>query len=203
MAAAPGDFPHNVAPILHRSCAPCHHPGGPAPFSLLTYKDAAKHAAQVAAVTRFGRRFGAGICTYAVIRPPKICRECSTRWFEGGSSITGVSPVYAQPVDAATGSIFGPLGLPEIQEAAWTFARETRWIARISRRDSKLWPHWQMGTRQGSIAGAALLRSGQIEEALANYRQVPESLPEDRSAREGVAAGAQQMEERGNSLVHP
>ena len=32
--------------------------------------------------------------------------------------------------------------------------RATHWIARISRRDSKLWAHWQMGVRRGSMAGA-------------------------------------------------
>ena len=32
--------------------------------------------------------------------------------------------------------------------------RATHWIARISRRDSKLWAHWQMGGQRGSMAGA-------------------------------------------------
>jgi len=32
--------------------------------------------------------------------------------------------------------------------------RATHWVARISRRDSKLWAHWQMGERRGSMAGA-------------------------------------------------
>ena len=32
--------------------------------------------------------------------------------------------------------------------------RATHWIARISRRDSKLFAHWQMGVRRGSTAGA-------------------------------------------------
>jgi RNA-directed DNA polymerase len=32
--------------------------------------------------------------------------------------------------------------------------RATHWIARISRRDSKLFAHWQMGARRGSTAGA-------------------------------------------------
>ena len=32
--------------------------------------------------------------------------------------------------------------------------RATHWIARISRRDSKLFAHWQMGERRGSMAGA-------------------------------------------------
>jgi RNA-directed DNA polymerase len=32
--------------------------------------------------------------------------------------------------------------------------RATHWIARISRRDSKLFAHWQMGVRRGSLVGA-------------------------------------------------
>jgi RNA-directed DNA polymerase len=30
----------------------------------------------------------------------------------------------------------------------------THWVARISRRDPKLWAHWQMGVRRGSMTGA-------------------------------------------------
>src|SRR5689334_718135 len=36
--------------------------------------------------------------------------------------------------------------------------RATHWVARISRRDPKLWAHWQMGVRRGSMAGAGELR---------------------------------------------
>ena len=32
--------------------------------------------------------------------------------------------------------------------------RATHWVARISRRDPKLWAHWQVGVRRGSMAGA-------------------------------------------------
>ena len=32
--------------------------------------------------------------------------------------------------------------------------RATHWVARISRRDPKLWARWQMGVRRGSVAGA-------------------------------------------------
>ena len=42
----------DVAPILFQHCAVCHHPGGSGPFSLLTYKDARKHAGQIALVTK-------------------------------------------------------------------------------------------------------------------------------------------------------
>src|SRR5246127_6015491 len=45
-------FTHDVAPILFRSCAPCHRPGEAAPFSLLTYADAKSHARLIEAVTQ-------------------------------------------------------------------------------------------------------------------------------------------------------
>jgi thiol-disulfide isomerase/thioredoxin len=45
-------FNKDIAPILYRHCATCHRPGEVAPFSLLTYDDAAKRAALVAAVTQ-------------------------------------------------------------------------------------------------------------------------------------------------------
>src|SRR5690242_8182254 len=44
-------FTRDVAPILFKNCAGCHHPGEVAPFSLLTYQDAAKRAALIANVT--------------------------------------------------------------------------------------------------------------------------------------------------------
>lgn len=50
-AAAP-TFNKDIAPILYSQCAGCHRPGEVAPFSLLSYGDAAKRAALIAAVTR-------------------------------------------------------------------------------------------------------------------------------------------------------
>src|SRR5271156_5051439 len=47
-------FGHDIAPIIYEKCAPCHHPGAAAPFSLLTYEDVKKRASQIAAVTRTG-----------------------------------------------------------------------------------------------------------------------------------------------------
>jgi hypothetical protein len=46
------DFNHDIAPIVYRSCAPCHRPGESAPFSLLTYEDVKKRAKQIADLTR-------------------------------------------------------------------------------------------------------------------------------------------------------
>jgi len=52
----PGTLSFNVdiAPIVHRRCAPCHRPGEPAPFDLLTYEDVESHAKQILDVTSSG-----------------------------------------------------------------------------------------------------------------------------------------------------
>jgi hypothetical protein len=44
-------FNRDVAPLLDARCAACHHPGGVAPFSLLTYEDVRQRATLVADVT--------------------------------------------------------------------------------------------------------------------------------------------------------
>jgi len=44
-------FHGDLAPVLRTHCAPCHHPGGPAPFPLLHFEDARARAAQLADVT--------------------------------------------------------------------------------------------------------------------------------------------------------
>ena len=49
--AATPTFNADIAPILYRNCATCHRPGQVAPFSLLTYRDAAKRAGLIAEVT--------------------------------------------------------------------------------------------------------------------------------------------------------
>jgi Flp pilus assembly protein TadD len=48
-------FTRDVAPIVFASCASCHRPGGPGPFSLTTYDEVRRRAKQIAEVTR--RRF--------------------------------------------------------------------------------------------------------------------------------------------------
>jgi tetratricopeptide (TPR) repeat protein len=50
--AGPVTFSRDVAPIVFDRCGICHHPGGTAPFSLLTYPAARQRATLVAAVTR-------------------------------------------------------------------------------------------------------------------------------------------------------
>jgi Flp pilus assembly protein TadD len=52
LAAQPLTFSRNIAPLIFERCAPCHRPGEAAPFSLLTYRDVSKRAAQIVQVTR-------------------------------------------------------------------------------------------------------------------------------------------------------
>lgn len=51
-ASSPITFNRDVAPVVFRTCAPCHHPGESAPFPLLSYGDVKSHARQIAYVTR-------------------------------------------------------------------------------------------------------------------------------------------------------
>jgi Flp pilus assembly protein TadD/mono/diheme cytochrome c family protein len=54
-AKAPGQstvtWSAQIAPLVYSHCTTCHHPGGAGPFSLLTYRDAVRWAAQMATVT--------------------------------------------------------------------------------------------------------------------------------------------------------
>ncbi len=51
-AATSLTYTRDIAPILFRSCAPCHRPGEAAPFSLLSYEDAKTHARLIEEVTK-------------------------------------------------------------------------------------------------------------------------------------------------------
>ncbi len=51
--AAP-TFNQHIAPLLHSRCGACHRPGGAGPFSLLTFDEVKRRAAQIAAVTGSG-----------------------------------------------------------------------------------------------------------------------------------------------------
>src|SRR5258706_7579479 len=48
----PVTFNKDIAPIIFDRCGTCHHPGGMAPFSLLTYAAAKQRASLIAAVTK-------------------------------------------------------------------------------------------------------------------------------------------------------
>jgi tetratricopeptide (TPR) repeat protein/mono/diheme cytochrome c family protein len=51
-AQAPVTWSRQIAPIVYRNCAMCHHPGGAGPFSLLSWADARRHAHQILDVTQ-------------------------------------------------------------------------------------------------------------------------------------------------------
>src|SRR6266478_5024461 len=51
LAAEPITFNKHIAPLMFHYCSSCHRPGEAAPFSLLTYADARKHATQIVTVT--------------------------------------------------------------------------------------------------------------------------------------------------------
>jgi hypothetical protein len=52
--AEPITFYKDVAPIVYHSCAPCHRPGEPGPFPLLTYSDVRKHGEQMVPLLKRG-----------------------------------------------------------------------------------------------------------------------------------------------------
>ena len=54
-AAGTTTFNKDVAPILWKNCAGCHHAGAVGPFPLVTYKDAARRAKFIRDVTASGR----------------------------------------------------------------------------------------------------------------------------------------------------
>src|ERR1019366_10118968 len=45
-------FNKQIAPIIYNNCSSCHRPGEAAPFSLLSYQDAAKRGKLIATVTK-------------------------------------------------------------------------------------------------------------------------------------------------------
>jgi tetratricopeptide (TPR) repeat protein len=67
-------FTKDIAAIVFNKCSVCHHPGGSAPFSLLTYEDVKRHAAQI------------GLATKTRFMPP--WRAESTGQFLGQRSLT-------------------------------------------------------------------------------------------------------------------
>lgn len=51
-AQGPLTFNKEIAPLVFKHCAPCHHSGGVGPFPLVTYEDVRKHASQIVTVTQ-------------------------------------------------------------------------------------------------------------------------------------------------------
>lgn len=50
--ANPPTFAREIAPIVYASCTPCHRPGGPGPFALLSYDDVQRRRQKIAEVTQ-------------------------------------------------------------------------------------------------------------------------------------------------------
>ena len=84
-------FTKDVAPILQKRCQSCHRPDQNAPFALLTYEDAAKHAGMLKEVTTQRRmppwhidaRFG------HIANDKRLSREeidTLTAWVDGGKA---------------------------------------------------------------------------------------------------------------------
>ena len=110
----------------------------------------------------------------------KIQRQPATGEPYGGGGMTLFifSMVYGSPVQEEDGqggwlqyygryyrsALYPPMRQLDRLLARWAerkyktlrghLRRATHWVARISRRDPKLWAHWQMGERRGSMAGA-------------------------------------------------
>ncbi len=53
-ADGPPTFAHDVAPIIHANCLPCHRPGNLAPFSLVTFEEVRDHAPEIVSATSQG-----------------------------------------------------------------------------------------------------------------------------------------------------
>ncbi len=82
-------FTQHVAPILWNNCARCHRPGAVAPFSLISYKDAAKRADFICEVVSSGRmppwkpQAGAGVFRDAS-QLSAVEKELLERWAQTG-----------------------------------------------------------------------------------------------------------------------
>jgi hypothetical protein len=97
-------FTRDVAPILYKHCAVCHHEGEVAPFSLISYDDAKKRARLLAEVTRtrqmppwkplpgYNHFAGARRLTEAEIQT--IQRWAATGAHEGNSASLPAAPTF-------------------------------------------------------------------------------------------------------------
>jgi Flp pilus assembly protein TadD/mono/diheme cytochrome c family protein len=101
IASAP-TWSRDVAPVLYKNCATCHHPGGAGPFSLLTYRDAKRWAPQILNVTQ--SRFmppwlpEPGYGEFADVRRLSDGdRALLKRWIDGGTAQGELKDAPPQP----------------------------------------------------------------------------------------------------------
>jgi Flp pilus assembly protein TadD len=99
---APATFNKDIAPIVFANCASCHRPGGVAPFSLLTYAEAAEQAEAIATETSRGHmppwlpapgEFP--IVGERRLRPEQI--DAIQRWVKGGAVEGAATDLPAPP----------------------------------------------------------------------------------------------------------
>jgi Tfp pilus assembly protein PilF len=96
-------FSRDVAPLVYARCAPCHHPGGAGPFSLLAYDDLLEHQREIhrAVSTRFMPPWkpAPGVAHYADDRSlPADQASLLLRWLEGGTPLGDAKQVPPAPV---------------------------------------------------------------------------------------------------------
>jgi peroxiredoxin len=108
-------FSQHVAPILLRSCAQCHRPGEVAPFSLLTYRDAAKRGSFLHEVVASGKmppwKPYAGVGVFMDAKRLSVTEiEILKRWAEGGCK---PGDLAATPVAPRIGDEW-QLGVPDL-----------------------------------------------------------------------------------------
>ena len=123
-SADPGEtitFNNHVAPILWKNCAKCHRPGEVGPFSLLSYRDAAKRADFIREVTAADQMPpwkalpGAGVFVDAP-RLSAIEKEILARWAETGCAEGGPGDLPPRPRFSDSWSLGQPdlvLTMPE------------------------------------------------------------------------------------------
>src|SRR5688572_15116686 len=113
-APAPVTFNKDIAPIVFANCASCHRPGGVAPFSLLTYAEAAEQAEAIAAETLSGHMPpwlpapGEPIVGERRLRPDQV--DAIQRWVKGGA-VEGAATGRPTPPSFPDG---WELGTPDI-----------------------------------------------------------------------------------------
>jgi hypothetical protein len=119
-------FSANVAPILYRHCAPCHHPGAVAPFPLITYQDVAKRAQLVARVTA-GRYMPPWLPSAPHFQKERRLSETDIatlqRWAAAGAP-EGNPAQIPPPPEFSSGWPLGPPGLEAAMSASFTVPAE-------------------------------------------------------------------------------
>ena len=119
----------HIAPIVFANCVGCHRPGEAAPFSLLTYADAAKHADAIGDETMkrhmppwLPERGGLAFQGERGLRPEQI--ETIQRWVATGTAEGNAADLPPAPV-FPDGWALGKPDAVLTQERAYTVAART------------------------------------------------------------------------------